>query len=199
MGLIALCTPHITNGVPIVETNQDQVEVYRSIQELNNAGKQAERELDTPITTSESKALQMADVDTTKMLDSVFEPILYLHEGIDGIIPDDTMYIDRLPRGAELPPKNTYICPYTYGLAKMPDTQVLNHKECVEYYLTHLEPAMTLDEPQPGCFVKTENEKNLEKVCEQECIKKNQKLIFLYFSIGLERLFKWTSYTLCEF
>lgn len=101
----------------------------------------------------------------------------YAH--LDGIIAE-TMYVKRQPRDAShstTPSKNTFVNPYVYGLGRLPDTEVVNYKECLEYDLAHLDPSLTAKHTPKGSFVKN------RKVCDPECVEKRLILtvFFLFF------------------
>lgn len=187
-------------------------QAYRSVAELINAEQRAGSELETPKTAEDASsisdlisyapnysllsALQRDEVEyspnmyatdaSTTLLNSVYEPILY-YSDLDSLFAEN-MYIDRYPRDASQSKqalKKTCNNPYAYGLARLPDTEVLNSKECVEHHLTHLEPTIYSKHPQLGRFIKrrrynnNNNNNALDKVCEQECIL-NQLRIYLF-------------------
>lgn len=183
MGLIALSSLQHIYGVPIVEDDRDEA----NPDHIRKDEVASEASFDP---SSLMSAIQMAEVDyspiaydpdaSNTLLNSVYEPIRF-YPGLDSMIAEE-MY--RHPRDASQSKnglQNMFVNPYVYGLAKLPDTEVLNSKECVEHHLTHLEPSMTSNRPQAGCFLKKRKFTNiLDKVCTNKSVL-NQKFIFFYF------------------
>lgn len=166
---------------------------FKSVEAVNNVEKQAVSKMETPVaaekTTSVDAASSISDIlslepssflsaleraaveyspieyapdASTTFLNSIYEPLYFY--------PDlDSMYIERYARDASQSTQglqNTYINPYAYGLAKLPDTQVLNDVACVEHHYTHLVPSTNSNKPQMGCFIKRKIYNNgLDKVC----------------------------------